>query len=302
MIKLFEKVIKEHLAEHISEKDFPLSYLKFSTVTSGSGLNDKVIFMVFRNGTSSPSLCLKTVRNYGAREAILRNFNNLKTLNTLTLGSHYVRLFAQALYLYDDGENIFSVETVCLGKRIRLNKERLKIVVTDYSDFQKYLAQQDKNSMRDIKQLAEETAIKSGLNESDRHQLLKYIVRKLPTSITLPRIIQHGDCTSDNLLWSKNGLCIVDYDYVGNSDIPGFDLFGLLHRFDRVGLSSLCKEYFPAYFKKIGGKSLDGNYRGLFLLYHITEYVQSKPHNSKDISFTQIVSDFEHLYPATLFL
>ncbi|MBI2673868.1 MAG: phosphotransferase [Candidatus Zambryskibacteria bacterium] len=301
MIKLFEKVIKEHLAKYLAEDNFPLSYLKFSTVTSGSGLNDKVIFLVFKNHASLPFLCLKTVRNYEAKQAILRHFHNLKKLNVLTAESSYARLFAQALYLHDDGKNIFCIETACLGERIKLNKERLKIVLADYLGFQEYLAKRDNSPMRDIKQLAEETAIKSGLNELDRHKLLEYITQKPPTSIKLPRIIQHGDFTLDNLLWSKNGLCIIDYDYVGNSDIPGFDLFGLLHRFDQADLSSLCKKYFPEYFKKIGGESLDDNYRGLLLLYHMTEYAQSKPHNSEDISFAQIISDFEQLYPLTLF-
>src|SRR3989344_5334670 len=110
MIKLFEKVIKEHLAKYLAEDNLPLSYLKFSTVTSGSGLNDKVIFLVFKNHESSPFLCIKTVRNYGAKHAISRNFNNLKKLNTLTRESAHAQLFAEALYLYDDGENIFCIE------------------------------------------------------------------------------------------------------------------------------------------------------------------------------------------------
>jgi len=76
MIKLFEKVIKEHLAKYLAEDNLPLSYLKFSTVTSGSGLNDKVIFLVFKNHASLPFLCLKTVRNYEAKQAILRHFHN----------------------------------------------------------------------------------------------------------------------------------------------------------------------------------------------------------------------------------
>ncbi|OHA88751.1 MAG: hypothetical protein A3C70_03290 [Candidatus Zambryskibacteria bacterium RIFCSPHIGHO2_02_FULL_43_14] len=301
MIKIFEKVIKEHLTEYLAERDFPLSYLKFSTVTSGSGLNDKVIFMVFKNGASLPFLCLKTVRNYEARQAILRNFNNLKTLNALTLGSPYTRLFAQALYLHDDGENIFSLETACPGKRVKLDKNNLRVVMADYFDFQGYLAERGGGSTRSMEQLAKETITKSGLSGSNQHKLLGYIAKKLPTSIRLPRIIQHGDLTLDNLLWSKDGLCIIDYDYVGSSDIPGFDLFGLFHRFNKAELLKLCKEYFPAYFKKIGGEFSSDNYRGLWFLYHLTEFTQDKSNNSRDISCEQIISDFENLYPTTSF-
>lgn len=297
MIKIFEKVIRENLASYLTENNFPLCYLKYSTVTSGSGLNDKVIFLVFKKHDSLPSLCLKTVRNYEAKEAISRNFNNLKKLNTLTAGSSYARLFAQALHLYDDGENIFSIETACLGKRVNRDKEKLGAVVEDYIGFQEYLARSGGDSMRDMKQLAEETVIKSGLSASDQYKLLGYIAKLPLTNVKLPRVLQHGDLTLDNILWSKNGLCIIDYDYVGSSDIPGFDLFGLFRRFNRVDLLELCKEYFPIYFKKIGGQFEGDNYRGLMFLYHLTEHTQGKLHNSEDILFEQIISDFERLYP-----
>lgn len=297
MIKIFEKTIREHLTGHWTESDFPLSYIKFSTVTSGRGLNDKVIFLVFKNGASLPFLCIKTVRNNEAKEAVLRNFNNLKRLNTLTAGSKYARLFAEALYLYDDGKNIFCIESACLGKKINLDKERLGAVVTEYIDFQEYLAKQDSGSLRDIEQLAKETIAKSGLNEPNQQKLLEYIA-KLPLSkIKLPRIIQHGDLTPDNLLLSSNGLCIVDYDYVGNSDIPGFDLFGLFHRFSPADLLKLCEEYFPTYFEKIGGQSVRSDYRRLIFLHHLIEHIQGSPSNYKAVLPEKIISDFEHLYP-----
>lgn len=301
MIKIFEKVIRDSLTDRLTENDFPLDYLKYSTVTSGAGLNDKVIFLVFKNRASTPFLCLKTVRNYEAKEAILRNFNNLKKLNTLTSGSPYTRLFARALYLYDDGENIFSIETACPGERVKLDQRKLKVVMADYLGFQEYLAGQGDGSTRDMGQLAKETVIKSGFNESDQYKLLEYVAQLPPTNIKLPRIIQHGDLTLDNFLLSRNGLCIIDYDYVGNSDIPGFDLFGLFHRLNRADLLKLCKEYFPAYFKKIGGEFLDDNYRGLLFLYYLIEHTQGRSRNSENTSFEQVISGFERLYPLTLF-
>lgn len=298
MIKLFEKVIRENLKNRLTESDFPLDYLKYSTITSGAGLDDKVIFLVFKNHSSTPFLYLKTVRNYEAKEAVSRNFNNLKKLNALTAGSSYDRLFAQALYLHDDGENIFSIETACLGKRVNRDREKLRAVVTDYIGFQEYLAKSSAYSLRDIEQLATETVIKSGLNERDQHKLLEYITDKLPrTEVRLPRIIQHGDLTLDNLLLSESGLCIIDYDYVGSSDIPGFDLFGLFRRFNRADLTKLCKEYFPMYFEKIGGKFGGDNYRRLWFLYHLTEHTQGKSHNSGEALFERIISDFKRLYP-----
>lgn len=297
MIKLFEKVIKEHLGDHVAQSDLPLSYIKFSTVTSGQGLNDKVIFLVFKNRESSPSLCIKTVRNYEAKEAIVRNYNNLKTLNTLTFGSVHSRLFAQALYLHDDGENIFCIETACPGKKVSLNGGKLQDLVKDYIAFQEYLANQGKHALRDIGKMSKETVMKSGLNESSQARLLEYI-DTLPTSnIKLPSIVQHGDLTPDNLLLSKNGLCVIDYDYVGNLDIPGFDLFGLFHRFNSADLIALCKEYYPEYFKKIGGQSVTDDYRRLVFLYHLVEHTQGRPQALAGVQPEKIISDFEHLYP-----
>ena len=297
MIKLFEKVIKEHLAKYLAEDNLPLSYLKFSTVTSGSGLNDKVIFLVFKNHASLPFLCLKTVRNYEAKQAILRHFHNLKKLNALTAESSYARLFAQALYLHDDGKNIFCIETACTGERAKLDRKGLRVVMASYLGFQEYLAKSGNHSLRDMDQLAKETVIKSGLDESNQRGLLEYIAKLPSVDIGLPRIIQHGDLTLDNILLSKNQFCIIDYDYVGDTDIPGFDLFGLFHRLDWANLQKLCEEYFPAYFKKIGGKFWGNNYRGLVFLYHLIEHMQGKIHNSKDTSSKQIILDFERLYP-----
>jgi hypothetical protein len=297
MIKIIEKVIKEQLAEYLTKVDFPLYYLKFSTATSGSGLNDKVIFLVFKNQACLPFLCLKTVRNYEAKQAILRNFHNLQKLNVLTVGSPHKYLFARAVFLYDDGENIFSLETACLGRRIELDKQKLKTVLAEYVAFQEYLAKQNGNSLRSMQELARETITEPGLNELGQHKLLEYFAKLPQTDIRLPRITQHGDLTIDNILLSEDGLHIVDYDDVGNTDVPGFDLFSIFRRFNSADFPKLCDEYFPAYFQKIGGKFDINNYRALLFLYNFIEYRQKKAHNFEEISVERVISGFEHLYP-----
>lgn len=299
MIKIFEKVIRENLAESMTETDFPLSYLKFSTVTSGSGLNDKIIFLVFKKSACTPFLCLKTVRNYGAKQAVIRNFHNLQKLNKLTVGSSHKHLFASAVCLHDDGENVFSVETACQGDRIGRDKNKLAVAILDYIVFHEYLAKKNENSLRNMRQMADETVTKSGLNGADQQKILEYF-EKLPTAnAMLPRIVQHGDLTPDNILLSKDGLCIVDYDDVGNTDIPGFDLFNLFRRFSPTDFWRLYREYFPVYFRKIGGTFDIDNYRGVLFLYNVIEYVQKKSHNHEEISGEKIISGFERLYPKT---
>lgn len=299
MIKIFEKVIKDNLSDRLNPDDLPLSYLKFSTVTSGAGLSDKVIFMVFKNRADLPFLCLKTVRNYEAKHSILRNFHNLQKINKLVAGSSYEHMFSHAVCLHDDGENIFSIETACVGSRVGKNKNKLMVAVGNYIAFQEHLASRDSGSLRNSNELFEEAVKKSEISEVDKEKLFRHF-SSLPFEISLPRIIQHGDLTPDNILLSGGGLCIVDYDDVGITDIPGFDLFCLFRRLGLPDFSVVCKKYFLEHFEKIGGKFDPENYRGLLFLYHFIEHTKKKGHNFEGISVDKIISDFERLYPATI--
>ncbi|MEK7614401.1 MAG: phosphotransferase [Patescibacteria group bacterium] len=295
MIKIFDKVIRERGPELLAESDFPLCYLKFSTVTSGSRLNDKVIFLVFKNRAPLPFLCLKTVRNYEAKQAISRNFSNLKKLNELTTDSPYAPMFAQALHLYDDGENIFSIETACPGKRVKLNNENLKIVVAEYIGFQQYAAERSGNSITDMAQFAKEIVIHSGLKERDQQELLQFLKSFSLDGFGLPRVIQHGDLTEDNILLSKDKLCVIDYDFVDDIDLPGFDLFGLFRRYNQHEVKALCNKYLPEYFTKIGADIADidvNKHDGLLFLYYFTERILKKRRSSEGLSAELIISDF----------
>lgn len=292
MINLFEKVIREHAPGYLAESDFPLCYLKFSTVTSGSRLNDKVIFLVFKNSESLPFLCLKTVRNYESREVISRNFNNLKKLNELTLGSPYDHMFSQAVYLHDDGENIFSIETACPGKRVKLDNENLKIIVSEYTGFQQHVAKRSGDSIIDMAKFAKETIIHSGLKERDQEELLNFLKSFSLDGFWLPRVIQHGDVTEDNILLSKDRLCVIDYDFVDDIDIPGFDLFGLFRRYNQHEVKALCNKYLPEYFTKIGADVDATRYGGLLFLYYFMERILKKRHSLEDLSAKLIISDF----------
>ena len=136
----------------------------------------------------------------------------------------------------------------------------------------------------------------SSLPDVDRSQLLSFL-EKLPIrNMRLPRIIQHGDLTLDNILLSGNKLCIVDYDYVGITDVPGFDLFGLFRRYNNAGVRRLCEEYLPEYFKKIGAEVDGGDYKGLVFFYYLAELILRKPHLLKNMSAQRVISDFEKIY------
>lgn len=294
MIRLIEEIIKKSLSKH--NPDSKLSFLKFSTPASGRNLDDKVIFLVFKENTSAPFLCVKTVRNYGAKEKIVQNFNNLKKLNTLTADSKYKDLFAQALYLYDDKENIFSIETACQGKRAKLNKEELNIVVEGYVGFQEYIAKNKVDFIDDIENFTKNMITQSRLTELDKQEIIQFIALLPISGIRLPKLIQHGDVTEDNILLSKNKVCIVDCDFVGITELAGFDLFSFFKRLNQFDTRKLCYEYLPKYFAKIGANVEDSKYEGLLFLYYFIEHTLRKPYLLENISAKKIISDFKNIF------
>lgn len=293
MISLINTIVKEKIP---GLKNAEFSFLKYSTPTSGTTLDDKVLFFVFKDKGATPFLCVKTVRNYGAKETITRVFNNLKKLNDLTSGSAHSRLFAKALYLHDDGENIFSIETVCPGKRVKTDLSLLEIVMPAYCDFQQYLAEKGKTSLTFLEQFAEEIVAQSGISKEDTLEIKNFFGKLSFSGAQLPRLIQHGDVTGDNLLISKEGLCIVDCDSVGLIDLPGFDLFGLFYRYDPTSTKDLCCLHLPGYFARIGGKVEKVHYDMLFFLYFFIERVIRKSYLLEHFSAKRFVADFKQVF------
>lgn len=293
MIAFVEKVITDKLG-HLLPKGSKLVFLKLCTPTSGKTLNDKVIFLVFKKGEGKPFLCVKTVRSYGAREIIVKNFNNLKTLHNLVGDSQFADMFVTPLYLHDDGEFVFSIETACIGTKMISNEENFKKVLQQHIALHAYLAKKDpeaRDVVSDVKRLIAEL----GLESADETDLFTYI-DGLNLSIKLPKIIQHGDMTFDNLLGSSRGLCVVDYDFVGVTDVPGFDLFGFCKRFYRKGeILAQCKKCLKDYFTAISVVLSDEEIHGLCFLYHAVEYLKRKPSGIGNLTAKKIISDFEVL-------
>lgn len=293
MIELIEKTIIDKLFSN--EKKILLSFVKYSTPTSGKNLDDKVIFFVFKDKDKEPFFVVKTVRNYGAKEIIIRNFNNLKKLNRLTENSSYTGLFAKALYLCDNSENIFSIESACSGGKTRFNKKKLNTIVREYIGFQEYLAKNNNEFIDDFGNFARDIVYKSELSERDKKEILEFLNTQSFGEIKLPKLIQHGDLTEDNILISRNKINIIDYDYVGITNLPGFDLFGLFYRYNPRETKKLCEKYFSEYFKKIGAEISNDKYDKLLFVYYFIERVIRKKHLLKDIKIAQIISDFNNL-------
>ena len=112
----------------------------------------------------------------------------------------------------------------------------------------------------------------------------------------MPRLIQLGDLSEDNVLVSKNGFSIIDYDFVGVTDIPGFDLYGLFNRYSASRTKELCSKYLPGYFRSIGVSSDDGAHNGMLFLYFLVECALRKPHARETLTAVRIISDFKSTY------
>jgi serine/threonine protein kinase len=241
MISIITRVIQKH-PEWFSHPGMPLSFMKVSTPTSGTRVNNgKVLLFVFESGEKIPSLCIKTTRIYSTGDIIRRNYNNLKLLEDGVRGSSYAEMFAKPLYLCDEGSLIFCIESVCPGIRFSAKTHDIELVMGKYIAWQSYLSQNTKK------------------------------FQTFENDIRLPVIVQHGDMTPDNVLVSGENIYLIDYDYAGVCTLPGFDLLNFLSkmRLSPETLRSYYEQYFPRYFKSIGVSVL--SYESLLSLYHMEE-------------------------------
>ena len=293
MINLIYKTIAKEIPNVVGRKK--LYFLKYSTHSASQLPNAKVIIFAFREGVAVPTLVIKTVRSYERKGTILRNFDNLSMLNETVAGSPYAEIFPKALFLHDDGENVFSVETACPGRRIKLDQATFDVVVSQYTDLAQFLARKENGSLIALEILADEMIESSGFNDRDRTEIKKFFLTLAPDNIAVPRLLQHGDITEDNLLLSEGGLHIMDCDLVGRIHLPGFDLFGLFYRYKPQLIEQVCYKYLPGYFQSIGAQ-VGENYHRLFFLYFFTERVIRKVHLLERLSAEQVIADYKKIF------
>ncbi|MFZ2484906.1 MAG: hypothetical protein WAW81_03135 [Minisyncoccia bacterium] len=216
--------------------------MKMSTPGSGGELGKgKVLILVFEEGESKPTLCVKTTRIYSTGGIIKKNHDNLKLLARGVVGTMHASMFAKSLYLHDDGKVVFSIETVCPGARFSAEDRGIELVMEKYISWQSHLADSSRRT------------------------------QSLSDGMLLPVLVQHGDMTPDNVLASGEHIYLVDYDYVGENLPPGFDIFNFLSKLKRSPeiLRSYNDKYFPRYFESIGAKI--ESYESLLPLYRRVE-------------------------------
>lgn len=241
MIPILIKLIREH-PHWLRNSRGGLSFMKTSTPASGTRADQgKVLLFVFEAGERWPTLCVKTVRTYAAGDAIRRNHDNLKRLRKSVNGTEIALMFAESLYLYDDGSTIFCVESACPGSRFSISSRNLELVMERHIAWQSHLAR--------------------GAAE----------FQVLENNMKLPKITQHGDMTPDNVLVSGTDVYLIDYDYTGVCTLAGFDLFNFLSkmRLSPENLRLNYERYFPRYFESIGAEV--DSYQSMLGHYHKAE-------------------------------
>lgn len=287
MISLIEKTIKEKLPKDICGLGCELSFLKYSTPASGKKINDKVIFLVFKIKEREPFLCVKTVRSYDAKDRIIKNFNNLKNTNILTDNGIYANLFAQALYLYDDGENIFSIESACKGKRVSKRKSEIDDFVKQYTNFQQSIYKGEVYKIG--KEYFESLISQLGLDKDSKDTLNRYFDKITNgKDVKLAKIHQHGDLTLDNVFIDSRDIRIIDCDIFGEINLAGYDLYKFFSRLDKDSLKLNLNNYFNT----IGTDMTATN--GLLFIYYIQELLFKKDYILKDKTSEDIINNFEN--------
>lgn len=302
MIASLKQVIRAN-PQWLRTSDADLSFLKMSTTGYlHEPEGGKVLLFVFERGEKQPTICAKTTRTHATGTVIRRNYFNLRLLAEGVRGSDYRELFAKPLYLHDRDNLIFSLESVCHGEKLALVPRNTPLVLKKFIGWQSHLSVNAKKiwNFESIANLANKTIKSLGLSEVSTLVLkdfYKYLA--VDPEIRLPALIQHGDFTVDNVLVSRDGVCLVDCDYVGISTLPGFDLFNLFFKSgNRLGsLQTNCDKYFPRYFATIGARVLPEAYASIWFIHYLRER-QRKKHLAtyREKSGEEIVDSFRSLF------
>lgn len=294
MIEHLEKIITKELADRYKLRGRELSFLKYNTPLSGTGLGNKIIFFVFLENSDRPFLVAKTVRTYRDAGVVGRGYANERFLNNLTKNSPFSAMFPEALLFHDDGYEIWSAETVCGGRRASAHD--LENILSAYNSLSEHIkknsggaiainADYGKNILRQF----------SGTDETI-DGLRKYLVGLWrDEKITLPRLPQHGDLTIDNVFIEDGAVRIIDCDLFGDVVLPGFDIFHLLTRSD-ASISMPVR--LVDYFRKINIDVVPDE--KLFFIYFLQGMLVKKDYILIGKTAAEIIGTFRDMVRAAL--
>jgi hypothetical protein len=225
-----------------------IDFLKINTAISGSGVGCKVLFLVFLDNSSQPSYIVKTIRTKRDIPVIKNGYENLCRLNKLFEGNEYNDLFPRALLIVNKPEYSWSLESFCFGRK-SIMKNDLSIIFNSYILFSKRLRDYTGGSEILNYNYAERLINEFKGSHEVLSQIKKYCYQIFKDGeVVVPKIPQHGDFTSDNILINTNRISIIDCDIFGDILIPGYDIFHLLYR-SKIGNKI---DYLQKYFHLLG--------------------------------------------------
>lgn len=171
----------------------------------------------------------KTVRAYRDADVIRRGHANARFANDLTKNSPFFTMFPEALAFHDDGSEIWSIETVCGGRRASAHD--LERVVTAYNALSGHIKKSSSGTVTLDADYCENILRQFSGSAETVCGLKEYVaVLWRDEKLTLPRLPQHGDLTIDNIFVDDGSVKIIDCDLFGEIALPGFDIFHLLAR------------------------------------------------------------------------
>jgi len=291
MIDLIKQKIIDNISDHRDLKTSDLSVLKYCTPASGINPGGKVIFLIFKNDADNPLFCVKTVRKNNDSHVIINAYSNLLNLYGLVVNSGYEKMFPKPIFLSENNQGIiFSVETVCVGRKPSIND--YKLIVDSYVKFQAYLVDAFGSVSIDAGHYFEKIISRLNLSELDNQMIKKYFQDNFYASDKDICVVpQHGDLTLDNILIGNDEVKIFDCERFGLINIAGFDLFHFLQKRKVANFIGDNYEMFRDYFSSIGCKS---ELNPLLIFLYCLNEIELKfiPLTGK-IDFDFIVNNFE---------
>ncbi len=290
------KEIIEKNKQWLKNPHSELSFMKMSTPASGREVHQgKVLIFVFEKGQKYPTICVKTTRTHLGAEIIKRNFENLKAITAGVEGTEFADMFSKPLYFHDDGSIAFLIETVCPGEMFSSQEKSIGFVFEKYCAWQEEIARTSERMLRvlDLDKIVSDFTAVLPVTSEAKEEIKKYYKKyTLDPKTVLPELVQHGDMTPDNVLVSGDSLYLIDYDFVGLSTVPGFDLFHFISKSKHGAhyFRELCEHYFPKYFERVGATVTD--YEPILFIYYIQESLRKGVGGKNG---KEIIDNFEYL-------
>lgn len=289
MINNLVKTLREKFVTPSDRKGEAISFLKYNTPLSGTGIGTKVLLFVFLGEDTHPMYVVKTVRSGRDKDVIIHGFERLTKIHEMTKGTDFHNLFPKPLYV-SDSETPWSIETYCEGRRAQYPQDVPQIIDT-YTRLSNFLAQNASKKNSFNFEYAKSLILELHGDDRELDTLIVYAQKLIMDKVyVLPATPQHGDLTIDNVIFLEKNIHVIDADTFGVIDIPGYDIF---HFYSIRKNPQLLEDALTKYFKAL---EIDTAYdRGLLFIYYLHELRIKKDYIVKNLGAKVIIEKFEEM-------